>query len=189
MSNTNFHGNFLLIFFTGIEKFAAVLRIIFFLSLFYADRWLKLNHVLTKMINNLNTMFMLFCAPNTIRLRFFRSICKTLRRKKENAMHIHLGSRDEQNKFLSTSITIICLYIFYIQVILLSFTFHRCASDMGLRWCLFSNERSKLIPFFMRSYVIYRVHGMRLHWEFFAFAPLFVLEMRFPTPTRKIIPL
>lgn len=54
------------------------------LSLFYADRWLKLNHVLTKMINNLNTIFLLFCAPNTIRLRFFRSICKTLRRKKNN---------------------------------------------------------------------------------------------------------
>lgn len=32
---------------------------------------------------------------------------------------------------------------------------------------LFSNERSKLIPFFMRSYVIYCVHEMRLHWEFF----------------------
>lgn len=30
MSNTNFHGNFFLIFFTGIAKFAAVLLIIFF---------------------------------------------------------------------------------------------------------------------------------------------------------------
>lgn len=50
------------------------------------------------------------------------------------------------------------------QVILLSYIFYRhLLVRQHARCLLFSDERCNLSRFFMRSYVIYCLHGMRLH--------------------------